>query len=211
MMWYFYYFPICFIPVLTLKIAMRCGRFENIKQSTLWDLLYIPALALTVLFLTNGKHQLAFRFVGDYEKGDYSNGPVYYISMIWASGLIAASVLIILYRFMGRSLRKDSWAYYCVIGCSLYFLITDYFDISPVINGVEFLNPVDTLCIFVVCGWEACIQTCLLPSNSGYRYFFENSGLIARIVDEKGRIRIASKGSESDWIIFLEGRYGAEI
>ncbi|MBR4343709.1 MAG: hypothetical protein IKP88_13620 [Lachnospiraceae bacterium] len=200
-MWYWYYFPICFIPVLTLKIALRCGRSENIKQSFLWNLLYIPAIVLALLIITNDRTQLAFLFPDGLSAGNevYVKGPIYYISIVWVAALITASVIIILIKFAGRVLRKDSWAYYCVICTSLYFLITDYFDLAPVINGIEFLNPVDTFAIFVVCGWEACIQTCLLPSNSGYRYFFENSGLIARITDENGKVRIASKGSESEW------------
>ena len=201
LMWYWYYFPICFIPVLALKIALRCGRSENEKISSLWSLFYIPAGILTILMLTNDRHHLAFSFADPLLTGYdvYTPQIVYYLIIIWVSGLITAAVTLVLVRFAGRVLRKDSWAYFCVLGCSLYFLITDYFDLSPVINGVQFLNQVEIFSIFIVCGWEACIQTCLLPSNTGYRYFFENSGMIARITDNKGRVIIASKGEESDW------------
>ena len=201
LMWYWYYFPICFIPVMALKIALRCGRSENESISRLWSLLYIPAGVLTVLMLTNDRHNLAFSFTDPVLSGYdvYTPRIIYYLIIIWVSGLIMAAVTMVLVRFAGRVLRKDSWAYCCVLGCSLYFLITDYFDVAPVINGVKFLNQVEIFSIFIVCGWEACIQTCLLPSNTGYRYFFENSGMIARITDNKGRVCIASKGEESDW------------
>ena len=202
-MMYCYYLPFFIIPVITLKLSLRCGCSENVKLNHLWDLLYIPAIVLCVLFLTNDRHHQVFVFVKEslYEDGltVYSHGPVYYMGIAWISVIIITSVAIILVRFASKPVRKDSWAYYVVLGCSIYFLLTDYFDLSPVINGIRYLNPADTFTIFIVCGWEACIQTCLLPSNSGYSYFFENSGIIAKITDNNGKIRIASKGSESDW------------
>ena len=202
-MMYCYYLPFLIIPVITLKISFRCGCSENVKINHLWDILYFPAVVLCVLFLTNDRHHQVFVFERKslFEDGltVYSHGPVYYVGIAWISVLIFASVAIILVRFASKPVRKDSWAYYVVLGCSIYFLLTDYFDVSPVFNGIRYLNPADTFTIFIVCGWEACIQTCLLPSNSGYSYFFENSGMIAEITDKNGIIKIASKGSESDW------------
>ena len=200
-MWYCYYIPICFLPVITLKLSLRCGRSENVKISPLWDLFFLPAIVFSILILSNDKHHLAFRFPDPVGRGYdyYTNGPLYYIAIVWIALTLSAAVLVVLIRFTGKPVRKDSWAYYVVLAASLYFVLTDYFGAAPVMNGIQFLSPLETFAIFVVCGWEACIQTCLLPSNSGYRYFFENSGLIAKITDNAGRVKIASKGAESDW------------
>ena len=200
-MWYCYYIPLLYIPVVSLKLSLRCGRSENIKLSRVWNLLLIPSTVLVILVLTNDKHHLVFRFPDIAGKGYdyYTHEPVYYAMIIWMALLLSVTVIITIIRFSSKPVRKDSWAYYDVLCASTYFLLTDYFDIAPVINGVQYLTPMETFAVFTVCGWEACIQTCLLPSNSGYKYFFENSGLIARITDKSGNVKIASKGGEFDF------------
>ena len=200
-MLYCYYIPICYIPVISFKLCLRCGRSENVKINPLWDLTFLPSIAFSILILTNDRHNLAFRFPAPMEKGYdvFVHGPVYYAAIVWISLLIIATVVITIVRFSSKPVRKDSWVYYVVLGVSLYFLLSDYFGFAPVINDIQYITPIEIFSIFIVCGWEACIQTCLLPSNSGYEYFFENSGLIAKITDKNGKIRIASKGSASDW------------
>ena len=200
-MWYCYYIPICFLPFVSLKLSLRCGRSENVKISSLWDLFMLPSMILSILILSNDKHHLAFRFSDPSGSGYdlYTNGPVYYITICWIALLLIATIVIVIIRFASKPVRKDSWAYYVVLAVSAYFLLTDYFCVAPVVNGIQFLSPLETFSIFIVCGWEACIQTCLLPSNSGYRYFFVNSGLVARIIDNNGKVRLASKGADTDW------------
>ena len=200
-MWYCYYIPICFLPVISLKLSLRCGRSENVKISPLWDLFLLPSIVLSILILSNDKHHLAFSFMDPVGKGYdfYAYGPIYYITMVWIALVVVATAVITIIRFASKPVRKDSWAYYVVLLTSAYFLLTDYFDVAPVINDIQFLSPMETFSIFIVCGWEACIQTCLLPSNSGYRYFFENSGLIAKITDSEGRVKVISKGADFDW------------
>ena len=200
-MWYCYYIPICYLPFVSLKLSLRCGRSENVKISSLWDLFMLPSMILSILILSNDKHQLAFRFSDPLESGYdlYTNGPVYYITICWIALMLIATIVIVIVRFASKPVRKDSWAYYVVLVVSAYFLLTDYFGVAPVVNGIQFLSPLETFSIFIVCGWEACIQTCLLPSNSGYRYFFVNSGLVARIIDNNGKVRLASKGADTDW------------
>ena len=200
-MWYCYYIPLLYIPVISFKLSLRCGRSENIKISRIWNLFLIPSTVLVILVLTNDKHHLVFNFPDIAGSGYdlYTHGPVYYIIIVWMALLLSATVIITIIRFSSKPVRKDSWCYYVVIGASAYFLLTDYFELAPVINGIQYLTPMETFVIFTVCSWEACIQTCLLPSNCGYKYFFENSGLIARITDKKGNVKIASKGGEFDF------------
>ena len=200
-MWYCYYLPMLFIPVISFKLSLRCGRSEELPIRPIWNLLLIPSAVLSLLVLTNDRHHLVFRFPDPEGLGYdvYTHGPVYIAAIVWISVLLIATVVITIVRFSSKPVRKDSWAYYVVLSVSAYFLLTDYFDVAPVINGVQYLTPVETFTIFTLCGWEACIQTCLIPSNSGYKYFFENSGLIARITDKNGKVMIASKGPEFDF------------
>ena len=146
-MWYCYYIPICFIPVISFKLCLRCGRSENVKINPLWDLTFLPSLILSLLFLTNDRHGLAFSFPDPEGKGYdvFAYGPVYYTATVWVSLLIIATVVITIVRFSSKPVRKDSWVYYVVLGVSVYFLLSDYFDFAPVINNVQFLT---TICYY---------------------------------------------------------------
>ena len=152
-MWYCYYIPICFLPFVSLKLSLRCGRSENVKISPLWDLFMLPSMALSILILSNDKHHLAFRFpdIGGAGYNVYTNGPVYYIAIGWITLTLAATIVIVIVRFASKPVRKDSWVYYVVLAVSAYFLITDYFGAAPVVNGIQFLSPLETFAIFIVC------------------------------------------------------------
>ena len=140
-MWYCYYIPICYLPFVSLKLSLRCGRSENVKISSLWDLFMLPSMILSILILSNDKHQLAFRFSDPLESGYdlYTNGPVYYITICWIALMLIATIVIVIVRFASKPVRKDSWAYYVVLVVSAYFLLTDYFGVAPVVNGIQFL------------------------------------------------------------------------
>ena len=132
-MWYCYYIPLLYIPVISFKLSLRCGRSENIKISRIWNLFLIPSTVLVILVLTNDKHHLVFNFPDIAGSGYdlYTHGPVYYIIIVWMALLLSATVIITIIRFSSKPVRKDSWCYYVVIGASAYFLLTDYFELAP--------------------------------------------------------------------------------
>ena len=64
-LWYGYYFPMLFIPLLCVFVALSLGRPENYRLPKWTSLFYIPATLLLLLVLTNNLHQLVFVFPAD--------------------------------------------------------------------------------------------------------------------------------------------------
>ena len=57
-LWYGYYFPMLFIPLLCVLVALSLGKPENYRLPKWTSLLYIPTTLLLLLVLTNDLHQL---------------------------------------------------------------------------------------------------------------------------------------------------------
>ena len=64
-LWYLYYLPMLFIPLLAVFIALSLGKPESFRLPKWTVLLYIPTAALLLLVLTNDLHQLVFVFPAD--------------------------------------------------------------------------------------------------------------------------------------------------
>ena len=80
LLWYFYYLPIVFLPLLNLFAALCIGREEDYRVPRNLKPLYLAAFLLQVCVLTNDAHQLVFRFdSAPFSERDYSHGPLYYV------------------------------------------------------------------------------------------------------------------------------------
>lgn len=64
-LWYGYYFPMLFIPLLCVLVAFSLGKPENYRPPRWTSFLYIPTTLLLILVLTNDLHQLVFVFPSD--------------------------------------------------------------------------------------------------------------------------------------------------
>ena len=61
-LWYFYYFPMLFIPMLSVFVSRSLGKGEDFRLPRWTKLLYLPTLLLLLLVLTNDLHQQVFSF-----------------------------------------------------------------------------------------------------------------------------------------------------
>ena len=61
-LWYFYYFPMLLIPMLSVFVSLSLGKGENFQLPRWTKLLYFPTLLLLLLVLTNDLHQQVFSF-----------------------------------------------------------------------------------------------------------------------------------------------------
>ena len=61
-LWYCYYLPQIFAPLISFMTACTVGLPEDRKLSKNWIFAFLAAAFLTVGVLTNDYHQLAFRF-----------------------------------------------------------------------------------------------------------------------------------------------------
>ena len=84
--WYLYYLPLVYIPLLILFASFYMGKADSYRMPRRMNLLYIPALLLFLLVMTNDLHQLVFRFPADavvFPTDDYTYGFGYYLVFGW--------------------------------------------------------------------------------------------------------------------------------
>ena len=186
-LWYAYYIPIILMPLLSLMIALCLGKTENERTHEKWKLLYIPALLLIAGILTNDRHQLAFRFNPGFDNwaNDYSYGVLYVITLIWIVGCVLISLLLTV-RFSSVSgSKKRGFIPLAVILVSLVgvgiYVFTDF-------RYTRIMNVAELFCFCVIAFWESCLQTGLIPSNTGYDLLFKKTHLSAAIKDSTGKV-----------------------
>ena len=80
--WYLYYLPMLFIPLLGVYIALSLGRSEEFRLTGRIGALAFFPTTLFLLVITNDLHQQAFAFSsgvpGVPDNYSYSHGPVYF-------------------------------------------------------------------------------------------------------------------------------------
>lgn len=98
-LWYFYYLPMLLIPAFSIAAAMSLGKPEDYRLPRWLGILYIPALVLLALVLTNDAHQLVFRFPeGMMSDREYSYGIGYYVVVGWEGICSVLALGLILYK-----------------------------------------------------------------------------------------------------------------
>ena len=195
--WYMYYIPIQLVPLFALFAALCIGHPESYELPRKYNLMYIPAVLMIMIVLTNDIHQLVFTFPGGIpDRGDhYSYNVLYPVVMAWM-GIEIMLFFIELFRKSRlpwkdrRLLLPFSPTLFGIVYGILYVLNV------PVLR--EFagdMNAVFALMIVLTC--EACISTGLIPSNSRYAELFSASTMSARITDENYNVILASEPAGS--------------
>lgn len=99
-LWYGYYFPMLFLPLLCVFVALSLGKPENYRLPKWTSFLYIPTALLLLLVLTNDLHQLVFVFPADaaaWLDTDHGYGAGYFAVMGYiALGMVTVIVTMLL-------------------------------------------------------------------------------------------------------------------
>lgn len=190
-LWYAYYIPMIILPLMMFKVALYIGKN---RPSKLWNILFIPAILLTLGILTNDFHQLAFNFKPNFAdwNDDYTYGPLYFAVTIWILFLVVAALSIMLYKCRVSKTKKKIWIPLLFI--FLYLLYTLCFYINEQITTVVFNFP-EMFCLACVSLWEIYIYIGFLPSNTNYGIFFNVSTINAFITDGNHSIKYCSQNA----------------
>ena len=119
--WYLYYLPMLFIPLLGVYIALSLGRSEEFRLTGKMGALAIIPAVLFLLVITNDLHQQAFTFSsgvpGEPDNYSYSHGPVYFCCLGWMVACMFFSLTLLLKksRIPGNPKKKITPF---VIGCA---------------------------------------------------------------------------------------------
>lgn len=85
--WYLYYLPMLFIPLLGVFIALSLGKPEEYRLSGKVGVLAVIPAVLFALVLTNDFHQLVFAFdsgiPGRPDNDSFAHRPLYFVCFAW--------------------------------------------------------------------------------------------------------------------------------
>ena len=185
--WYAYYVPMTMIPGLFLLVCV-CIRRSGRRGK--WDerLLLLPAVALSILFMTNDLHHWIFKprpdirpFYG--QGGSYSHGLLFYASYAWMFLALAAGMILLLIG-NGRNLRKT------LSLAGVLLLATAAILLYNRMAADEYVRPYELpeIIIFSMMGiFEVCIWQRLIPHNDNYAGFFAKLPMPVMITDRDFR------------------------
>ena len=181
-LWYFYYFPMLFIPMLSVFVSRSLGKGEDFRLPRWTKILYVPTLLLLLLVLTNDLHQQVFSFPsGVLSDQDYRYELGFFLVLGWEA-LCAASAFLSMVRNcrIPRS-RRIRWLPLVPLALSLVYA----YAYAKKVYWVWVLAGDMTVsqCLIFASVLECCIQCGLIQSNLGYDELLEATSLPVQITD----------------------------
>ena len=195
-LWYGYYLPMLFIPVLAVLVALSLGKPENYRLPKRTHFLYLPSVLLFLLVLTNDFHQLVFAFPNDVlSDTDYRYGIGYYVVLAWMVLCAAAALVMILAKCRIPRSRRYLWLPVVPFVLALAYC-------AAYIRGVYWVwllagDLTVSLCLIFTAIFESCIQCGLIQSNTHYAELFHASTIGALITDRDFSVACAAENAKS--------------
>ena len=206
--WYLYYLPMLFLPLLGVYIALSMGKSEDYRLSRGTGMLSIIPASLFLLVITNDLHQQVFAFKSGVPglpvSGTYSYRPLYFICLGWMVVCMAFS-LVCLFRKSRIPSGEGKRITPFVLGCAMLLYSILYLSGIPAVRW-WFGDMNVMFCLLYAAIYESCIRCRMIPSNTGYVELFEASTLAACIADRSGRIVLRSRAAGKDMTCPQEGQ-----
>ena len=182
-LWYFYYFPMLFIPMLSVFVSRSLGKGEDFRLPRWTKILYLPTLLLLLLVLTNDLHQQVFSFPsGVLSDREYRYEGGYFFVMGWEALCAGFAFLSMAKNCRIPRSRRIRWlplvplalslAYACAYVKKVYWVWVLAGDMTV------------SQCLIFASILECCIQCGLIQSNLGYDELFEATSLPVQITDQ---------------------------
>ena len=182
-LWYFYYFPMLFIPMLSIFVSRSLGKGEDFQLPRWTKLLYLPTLLLLLLVLTNDLHQQVFSFPsGVLSDREYRYEVGYFFVMGWEALCAGFALLSMVRNCRIPRGRRVCWLPLVPLALSLAYACAYVKEIYWV--WVLAGDMTVSQCLIFASILECCIQCGLIPSNLGYDELFEATSLPVQITDQ---------------------------
>ena len=181
-LWYFYYFPMLFIPMLSVFVSRSLGKGEDFRLPRWTKLLYYPTLLLLLLVLTNDLHRQVFSFPsGVLSDQEYRYEGGYFFVLGWVALCAGFAFLSMVKNCRVPGSRRLRWlplvplalslVYACMYAKKVYWVWVLAGDMTV------------SQCLIFASVFECCIQCGLIQSNRGYDELFEATRLPVQITD----------------------------
>ena len=181
-LWYFYYFPMLLIPMLSVFVSLSLGKGEDFRLPRWTKLLYLPTMLLLLLVLTNDLHQQVFSFPsGVLSDREYRYEIGYFFVLAWEALCAGFAFLSMVKNCRIPRSRRIRWlplvplalsfVYACMYVKKVYWVWVLAGDMTV------------SQCLIFASILECCIQCGLIQSNLGYDELFEATSLPVQITD----------------------------
>ena len=196
-LWYGYYFPMLFIPLLAVLVSFSLGRPENFRLPKWTTILYLPTTLALLLVLTNDLHQWVFTFTSvaslqEANADGYEWG--YYLAVGWMMlCTVTALVTMSLKCRIPRS-QKVLWLPLLPVFFSLVYgvlYVTQVPWLRTVLGDMTAFQ-----CVMYTAVFECCIQCGLIQSNMDYDALFAATTIRAQIVDPALQVNASSASAQ---------------
>ena len=196
-LWYGFYLPMLFIPLFAVFVAASLDKPEDYRLPRWTRLLYFLAGALFLLVLTNDLHQTVFAFdpaLTEWRDTGYTYGAGYFTVMGFMALCGVSALAIMFYKCRGSRGRKAIWLPLLFIPAALAYgtlyavYIEDHTSLLYYLAG----DMTVTNCLLFAGLMESCLQTGLIPTNTGYDALFQASSVGMRITDQDYQVCYAS-------------------
>ncbi len=181
-LWYFYYFPMLLIPMLSVFVSLSLGKGEDFQLPRWTKLLYFPTLLLLLLVLTNDLHQQVFSFPsGVLSDRAYRYESGYFFVLAWEALCAGFALLSMVKNCRIPRSRRIRWLPLVPLALSMAYACAYVKKIHWV--WVLAGDMTVSQCLIFASILECCIQCGLIQSNLGYDELFEATSLPVQITD----------------------------
>ncbi len=181
-LWYFYYFPMLFIPMLSVFVSRSLGKGEDFRLPRWANLLYFPTTLLLLLVLTNDLHQWVFSFPsGVLSDREYHYEVGFFFVLGWTALCAGAAFLSMVKNCRIPRSRRIRWLPLVPLALSLtyaYAYVKKVYWVWVLAGDMTVSQ-----CLIFASILECCIQCGLIQSNLGYDELFEATSLPVQITD----------------------------
>jgi len=205
--WYLYYLPLLFIPLLGVYIALSLGKSDEFRLTGRIGALAIIPSTLFLLVITNDLHQQMFAFSsgvpGEPDNSSYTHGPVYFCCLGWMVICLFFSLILLLKKSRVPCVKKRKIIPF-VIGCATVIYGILYLLGLPAVR--RWFGDMNVMfCLLYAAIYESCIRCRMIQSNTGYVELFEATTLAACIADRNGNIVLRSRAAGEDMVCPQDG------
>ncbi len=198
--WYLYYLPMLFIPLLGVYIALFLGKPQEIRLNVRTGCLALVPAVLFLSVITNDLHQQVFAFSGGVPGGQdnssFSHRPLYFACLVWMVACMVFSLVRLLNKSRIPGSEKKNLAPF-VTGCITVLYGVLYLSGLPAVRW-WFGDMNVMFCLLFAAIYESCIHCRMIQSNTGYVELFEATTLAACIADSSGNIVLRSHAACED-------------
>lgn len=197
-LWYFYYPSLILIPMLAALAAISIGKKDDAPLPKSAAMLYVPAILLVLLVLTNDIHQSVFRFPENsavWSDKDYSYGIGYFVIVGWMF-ICAVTLLVILSKKRRVADKHKLIIIPCIPIFGLFLYLVFYVLELPWLR-VVMGDMTAVFCLMYAATLELFIKCGFLRANTHYTELFHASVVAAQITDGDYNILLSSNAAQN--------------